>query len=298
MLTIDEFVNFFLLKCVPFCPLSNAIPHFHRALSHAVMAIDSTGKIVTDGVIPTASGGAVASGTTLASCTDLNTDAYINSVPGVTAPYLRYTFAAGATAVINITFPVADVSRIVVVTRAATSSTWSTTSRELYAALPVIELLNNGVATFSTGIGSATDTALVQVITPPGANTIVLPDALFPATQTSDELASGYRYLFITPPSSFVYIREVLVSLTSGHIVSFSRGAGTGSAVPGLAGGAAFPTDLVINTQGTGLYATVGNTTTGSNTWFNSVGGTGNGLRIDFGAAFPNIKRINVLYCE
>lgn len=75
------------------------------------MAIDRTGRVVTLDRTPTVSGGSSSTGSP-AFLTDFVADAYAGA-------NFRYAYAAGAAAQINVSFPVADIARIIVVVRGA-----------------------------------------------------------------------------------------------------------------------------------------------------------------------------------
>jgi hypothetical protein len=211
-----------------------------------------------------------------------------------------YTFAAGATAsiVVNFTAPVA-VAYVVVVVKSAYASSWATTSVQSYAAGASLELYTSaGTLGWSTALGAATDTGLVRVFQPdPFVSTITLPD--LPTGQSAEQLANGVRYIYVSPASSFVYLREI-IALDSRNInVAFGRTAG--GSIAGLNTGAssvtganAFLTDMVIDSQGT--PSTQGTSNSG-NTWSNSVNSASNGVLIDLGAAYT-LKKLAIVYYQ
>ena len=259
-----------------------------RSPPPAVIAFDATGKLVTLGQPVALSGGTVASGTAAAL-----TDGAVNAHVDVG---LRYSNAAGGVAQISVSFPAADISRVIYVGKGTSGSTWGANAAMSYAAGAVLELLAaDSSVVWSSPLGAPGDNALIKVFTPPAAAPIVLPE--LPASQTPQERAAGYRYLFLSPGSNLIYLREVIVLDNNNVNIAYGRGLlSTGSAAANIAepGVNGVPTDLIIDTQGTSAGATSGTSNSG-NTWANAVSSVNNGYRLDFGAAF-NVSRIIVFH--
>ena len=166
------------------------------------MAFSKDGKLLTSGRTPSLSGGTIQTGVA-ASITDLSC-----SAPGDTG--FRYSFTAGGTAQIDVSWGTPDdVSYVVFVNKAAYVGTWAATSIISHAAGATLDLLDAaGAPTWTSSIGATTDTAFLKVFQPPGNPGITLPAA---PNQTATLLNDGIRYLFFSPASNFVYIREVIV---------------------------------------------------------------------------------------